>query len=73
VDLSFVTIWENQCLLAQRVDLSFVSPAMDALAAETTACLFALEAAERHGISRVELETDSSQVREAITSYIQGT
>jgi len=50
-----------------------ISPAMDALAAETTACLFALEFAERHGISRVELETDSSQVREAITSYIQET
>ena len=45
-----------------------ISPALDALAMEMAACLFALESAERFGISRVELETDSS-LREAITSY----
>lgn len=45
-----------------------ISPALDALSAETAACLFALESAERHGISRVELETDSSQLRDAIMS-----
>jgi hypothetical protein len=45
-----------------------ISPALDALSAESAACLFALEAAEHFGISRIELETDSSQVREAITS-----
>ena len=45
-----------------------ISPVMDALSAETVACLFALEAAEMHGISRIQLETDSSQLREAITS-----
>ena len=45
-----------------------ISPALDALATKTVACLFALESAERFGISRVELETDSS-LREAITSY----
>lgn len=45
-----------------------ITPVLDALAAETTACLFALESAERYGISRIELETDSSQLREAITS-----
>lgn len=46
-----------------------ISPALDGLAMEMAACLFALESAERFGISRVELETDSSQLREAITSY----
>jgi ribonuclease HI len=45
-----------------------ISPALDVLATETVACLFALESAERHGISRIELETDSSQLREAIRS-----
>jgi ribonuclease HI len=33
--------------------------------AETLACKFALEAAEVHGISRIEMETDSSLLREA--------
>jgi len=32
------------------------------------ACKHALEAAEHFGISQVELETDSSQLREAFTS-----
>jgi ribonuclease HI len=42
-----------------------VSPMRDALMAETMACQFALEAAEMHGISRIELETDSALLREA--------
>ena len=48
-----------------------ISPAMDALAAESAACLFALEAAERVGISRVTLETDCSQLCEAITTDVR--
>ena len=43
-----------------------VSPMRDALMAETMACQFALEAAEMHGISRIELETDSALLREAL-------
>ena len=44
-----------------------ISPALDALSAESAACLFALEAAERALWQiRIELETDSSQLREAI-------
>jgi hypothetical protein len=43
-----------------------VSPMRDALMAETVACQFALEAAEMHGISRIELETDSALLREAL-------
>jgi len=43
-----------------------VSPMRDALMAETMACQFALEAAEIHGISRIELETDSALLREAL-------
>jgi len=44
-----------------------ISPALDALSAESAACLFALEAAERALWQiRIELETDSSQLREVI-------
>jgi len=35
-----------------------ISPAHDALMAETMACMKALEAAEQLGISLIELETD---------------
>jgi hypothetical protein len=38
----------------------------DAMMAETLACKFALEAAEVHGISRIEVETDSALLREAL-------
>jgi ribonuclease HI len=44
---------------------SNVSPVRDAMMAETLACKFALEAAEVHGISRVELESHSALLREA--------
>jgi hypothetical protein len=44
---------------------------MDALMAETMACKFALEAAEMYGISRIELETDSALLREAITRNVR--
>jgi len=47
---------------------SKISPVRDALSAETVACLFALKSAEQAGISRIELEMDCSQLREAITS-----
>lgn len=40
----------------------------DALIAETLACKQALEAAVHFGISQVLIETDSSQLKEAITS-----
>lgn len=40
----------------------------DALLAETMACKQALEAAVHFGISQVTIETDSSQLKEAITS-----
>jgi hypothetical protein len=40
----------------------------DALHTETMACKQALEAAEHFGISLVVLETDSSQLKDAITS-----
>jgi hypothetical protein len=43
-----------------------VSPVRDALMAETLACKFA--AAEVQGISRIELETDSSLLREALAT-----
>ena len=45
-----------------------VSPVSDAMMAETLACKIALEAAEAHGISRVELETDSALMREALAT-----
>jgi hypothetical protein len=45
-----------------------VGPVHDALLAETLACKEALAAAEHFGISQVIIETDSSQLREAITS-----
>lgn len=41
---------------------------LNALMAETVACVKALEAAEAHGISRVQIETDSSQLCEALKS-----
>ena len=47
---------------------SNISPALDALSAETLACLFALESAQQVGISWIELEMDCSQLRDAITS-----
>jgi len=40
--------------------------AYDALMVEVTACLKALEIADQYGISRIELETDSKQLEEAI-------
>ena len=45
-----------------------VSPVRNALMAETMACKFALDAAEVQGISRIELETDSSLLREALAT-----
>ena len=45
-----------------------LGPMHDALIAETMACKQALEAAEQFGISQIELETDSSQLKDALTS-----
>jgi hypothetical protein len=45
-----------------------VSPTRDAMMAETLAYKFVLEAAEAHGISRIELETDSAMQREALVT-----
>lgn len=45
-----------------------LGPVHDALLAETLACKHALEAAEHFGISRVAIETDSVQLREALSS-----
>jgi hypothetical protein len=45
-----------------------LGPVHDALIAETLACKQALEAAVHFGISQVLIETDSSQLMEAITS-----
>ena len=43
-----------------------IGPVQDALMSEAVACLKALEAADLHGISRIILETDASQMDEAI-------
>jgi hypothetical protein len=43
----------------------------DALMSEAVACLKALEAADLHGISRIILETDASQMDEAIRTTIR--
>jgi ribonuclease HI len=56
---------EGMAVLAGARNLA---PVHDALLAETMACKHALEAAEHVGISQVELETYSTQLREAITS-----
>ena len=45
-----------------------VKPVRDALSTEAMACLFALESVEAVGISRIELETDCSQLQDAILS-----
>jgi hypothetical protein len=45
-----------------------VSSVHDAMMAETLACRFALEAADVHGIFRVELETDCALSREALAT-----
>jgi hypothetical protein len=45
-----------------------LGPVHDALFAETMACKQALEAAEHFGISHVMIETDSSQLKDVITS-----
>jgi ribonuclease HI len=45
-----------------------VKPVRDALSAEAMGCLFALESVEAVGISRIELETDCSQLQDAIMS-----
>jgi ribonuclease HI len=45
-----------------------VKPIRDALSAEAVACLFVLESTEAVGISRIKLETDCSQLQDAIMS-----
>jgi hypothetical protein len=45
-----------------------VNPVHNALMAETMACVKMVEAAEMQGISRIQIETDSSQLREALLS-----
>lgn len=39
--------------------------------AETMACVKAVEAVERHGISSIQVETDSSQLREALQTSVR--
>ena len=53
---------------AVLADAAKIMPLHDALSAEAVACLFALESAEFAGMSRIELETDCSQLRDAIIS-----
>jgi hypothetical protein len=55
---------EGSAVLAGAGNLG---PVHNALLAETMACKQALEAAEHFGISQVIVETDSSQLKEAIT------
>ena len=56
---------EGSAVLAGAGNLG---PVHDALLEETMPCKQALEAAEHFGISQVVLETDSSQLKDAITS-----
>jgi hypothetical protein len=56
---------DGSAVLARAGNLG---PVHDALLAETMACKQALEAAEHFGISQVVLETDSSLLKDAITS-----
>lgn len=56
---------EGTTILAGARSLGVVH---DALLAETMACKHAIEAAEHFGISQVMIETDSSQLKEALSS-----
>jgi ribonuclease HI len=44
------------------------SPVYNAIMAETVACVKALEAVEAHGISRVQIETGTSKLCEALVN-----
>lgn len=47
-----------------------ISPVHNVLMAETMTCVKAVEAIQAHGISRIQVETNSSQLREALQSNV---